>query len=267
MERMLEAFTTRVFRALSLAELKNMNQLRMNFPAIDLADDDKRVAVQVTSNASPAKIRKTIEKFEKTGVKSLNLCTKYDTLYIFGFCKLTEIPVPGYCRLMSTSTVVNHLIENADEDSIHDVLEAIHRHQSYSSLHPWNDKDSLEIVLNLINRNAIKHRMSCEGMLANMTTGLNEISELIGKGTVNRKERSKSISDFADDCIKQFLRDVMDNITSILAVVNASSRGGYVNVPFAGMQQIDLIKQRIADDASMIARQYGIKIHIATVGK
>lgn len=59
MERMLEALSIHMFRALSIGELVNKNQLRVNFPAIDLADDKKMIAVQVTSNASPAKINKT----------------------------------------------------------------------------------------------------------------------------------------------------------------------------------------------------------------
>ncbi|MCV5768178.1 hypothetical protein OFN22_32325, partial [Escherichia coli] len=76
--------------------------------------------------------------------------------------------------------------------------DAIRRHHDYTSLHPWSDKDSLEIILNIINRNAIKHRMSCEGSLSDMIAGLKEINEVITKGTIQRKQRSKSISDFKD---------------------------------------------------------------------
>ncbi|WP_446496019.1 hypothetical protein [Escherichia coli] len=65
------------------------------------------------------------------------------------------------------------------------MIDAIRRHHDYTSLHPWSDKDSLEIILNIINRNAIKHRMSCEGSLSDMLTGLKEINEVITKEQFN----------------------------------------------------------------------------------
>lgn len=40
-----------------MGELVNMNQIKVNFPAIDLADNKNMIAVQVTTNASPAKIK------------------------------------------------------------------------------------------------------------------------------------------------------------------------------------------------------------------
>ena len=60
MERMLEALCSQTFKAVEIGNFVNMNQIKVNFPAIDLADDEKSIAIQVTSNASPAKIKKTI---------------------------------------------------------------------------------------------------------------------------------------------------------------------------------------------------------------
>ena len=44
-------------------ELKNLNLLQMNFPAIDLADEEKGICVQVTSTEGRGKIEHTLEKF------------------------------------------------------------------------------------------------------------------------------------------------------------------------------------------------------------
>lgn len=44
-------------------ELKNLNLLQMNFPAIDLADEEKGICVQVTSTEGREKIEHTLEKF------------------------------------------------------------------------------------------------------------------------------------------------------------------------------------------------------------
>lgn len=86
MERIIESLTIFMFRALKMGELVNMNQIKVNFPAIDLADNKNMIAVQVTTNASPAKL-KTIESFEETNEIGESLKDKYSTLYIFGFVK------------------------------------------------------------------------------------------------------------------------------------------------------------------------------------
>ena len=60
--------------------LYNKNTERPNFPAIDLADDARRVCVQVTFDNSLSKINKTIETFVGTREK---LSEKYDRLVFF----------------------------------------------------------------------------------------------------------------------------------------------------------------------------------------
>ena len=45
MERIIESLTIFMFRALKMGELVNMNQIKVNFPAIDLADNKNMIAV------------------------------------------------------------------------------------------------------------------------------------------------------------------------------------------------------------------------------
>lgn len=269
MERMLEALTIHIFKALNLGNLVNKNLTSVNFPAIDLADEITKVAVQVTSNASPAKIKKTISAFEKEDKNGASLKSQYDKLYIFGFCKISKNEIlPEYCEVIGTEFIISELFDRADEESIQEVMNAVRRHQSYASLHPWEDKDSLEIVLNLINRNAIKHMMYCEGSVSDMTSGLNEISEIIGKGSVKGKERAKSISEFQDKKISKFLRQVLDDISSILAIVNQSKSTGsdFVCIQFEEREKINQLKRKIATQSSEIARNYKIPIQIGVLG-
>lgn len=267
MERMVEALTIFMFRALRMGELKNLNQIKVNFPAIDLADNTKMIAVQVTTNASPGKINKTITAFEKKNESGVSLKDKYSVLYIFGFCKASKHSVPSYCKLIDTSYLVGELCDNADEDMIHDMLDAIRRHQDYTSLHPWNDKDALEIILNVINRNAIKHRMICEGSLHDMLIGFNEINEVIGKGTIQRKQRSKSIADFKDQGMVKFLRGIMDDLSHIQAIINKSkvNNSDFVNISHEDMVRIDQLKIKIANDSSKIAKKNNIKVEIKVI--
>ena len=118
--------------------------------------------------------------------------------------------------------------------------------------------------MNTVNRNAVKHVTSCEGSVSKMTDGLNEISELIGKGSVNGKEKSKSINEFEDMRIVSFFRNIMDNISSIVAIVNKSKIGDvdFVAIDHEGMRRIDSLKQKIAIDSSEIAKLYAVPIDI-----
>ena len=58
-------------------KLQNMNWVRDNFPAIDLGDDDKRLAVQVTSTKTPDKVKNTLKRFFDHGLNK-----KYDRLIV-----------------------------------------------------------------------------------------------------------------------------------------------------------------------------------------
>ena len=61
------------------SNLRNLNvEEKKNFPGIDLADDQARVAVQVTSTASLEKIKDTIKTFHSHGLNQ-----KYDRLIIY----------------------------------------------------------------------------------------------------------------------------------------------------------------------------------------
>jgi len=51
-------------------------------------------------------------------------------------------------------------------------------------------RNCLEIVLNCIDRNAVKHRMDREGNYNKMVEGLTEITELISKGTIKGNQKA-----------------------------------------------------------------------------
>ena len=60
-------------------DLKNLNsEEEVNYPAIDLADENARVAIQITSTANSEKIKHTLEQFIK-----FKLYEKYDRLIVY----------------------------------------------------------------------------------------------------------------------------------------------------------------------------------------
>lgn len=63
--------------------LRNLNEdEKQNFPGIDLADDDKRVAIQVTADKSLDKVKDTLNKVIKHG-----LYKEYDRIIIYNLTK------------------------------------------------------------------------------------------------------------------------------------------------------------------------------------
>lgn len=60
------------------SNLRNLNREQSNFPGIDLADDNARIAVQVTATADIAKVKHTLEKFVSHGLEQ-----RYNRLIIY----------------------------------------------------------------------------------------------------------------------------------------------------------------------------------------
>lgn len=269
MSRLLEAMSMQFFKAVGIANLQSKNQIQVNFPAIDSADDqiDGGIAVQVTSVADAAKVKKTIEAFEKKNASGKSLKDTYAKLYIFGFCKTTKFKVTqNYCQVIGPDFFVNKLVDLDDEAAIQLIVDSIHHHIDYSSLHPHDDLDCLKIALGYISRNAVRHHMSCEGNIDAMTKGLDEISELIGKGTVNGKQKSKAQHEFNDQEIGRFLRHVLDQIGEIKAIINLSNNNGSVILDQQRMKSIDAHKNSIAKSAEKIAKSRNIDIKLAMIG-
>jgi len=263
MQRMVESFAIPAFRVVvNNCNLKNKNQIKVNFPAIDYADDKLKIAVQVTTNASPAKITKTIKAFEKHRPGG-SIRSSYDKLYIFGFCKASkETTTPDYCQVIDMSYIINELIDHAKEEEIEAIVTGIRRHDLYKSLHPWTDIECLKIILNCIDRDAIKHRMFSEGSVYDMTKGLKEISELISKGTINKKPKSKCIDDFFDQDIIDFLISTRNHISKITAIVNRSKlpTSDLVWLDQIKLKKIDNIKEEILIESNTISKNKNVGI-------
>jgi hypothetical protein len=263
MARLLESMSIQFFKAIGIPNLESKNQIRVNFPAIDAADDHAGIAVQVTSVADATKIKKTISVFEKKDADGKCLKDGYTTLYIFGFCKASKTAtIPGYCQVIGPDFFINKLIDFDDEEKVQAAIDSIRHHVDYSSIHPYDDIECLKIILSYVDRNAIRHYMCCEGSLDDMTKGLKEVSELIGKGTVNRREKSKALHEFSDQDIANFLREVLNQIGGITAIINHANEGGFVYLDQESMSAIDKRKQSITVSAQHIAAKYGITMSL-----
>jgi hypothetical protein len=261
--KLLEYMSIKLFGIIYGYNLINLNEIKVNFPAIDLADEKAGVSIQVTSNATAQKIKETIKTFENE-----KLYEKYHTLKIYGFCKANKKKrsLPGNYNVivMDTIDLVTKLISIHDESKVQEVIDTIRSHTDYSTIHPYDDLTCLELLLRTIDRNAIKHGMSCEGNYSDMVKGLIEITELITKGQINSKERSKPINNFSDQEIIKFMTGIKNKITKILAIINKNKRPDrdFICLSFDDMRNIDKIKIEIISSSNRISREKGLTIII-----
>jgi hypothetical protein len=251
METLIESIVKKFLNLTENLNLTRLELIKVNFPAIDLADDAAKVAVQVTTNAVRKKILKTIKTFE-----SFDLDKRYSRLIVLGFCSSEKIALSknGY-EIKDISDLVKTLVDIGNEEHIESIGQTIRMHNDYTRVHPYSDIDCLNILINTLDRNAIKHRMSSEGDYSAMVKGLNEITELISKGQINKKEKSKSIDDFFDNDIVDFMRNVRNDISEILAIVNKrkQKQSDFVCLYYNDMEEIDNLKLKIVERTNSIS--------------
>ena len=250
---LLEHLVRDVFTAVKGDRFRNLNnRLKVNFPAIDLGGIKSRTAVQVTINANKAKIEKTIRAFDAYKLKK-----DYDSLYVFGVKTSKHVKVDSsWCFLWDFDDVVDALRDTNDPFAVQGVVDAFRAHVDYTRLNPRDDVSCLRIILEWIDRNAVKHSMFCEGPYESMVKGFAEITEIIGRGTVDGRDKCKPMGQFADPTIRAFLGETKDSVSEILAIVNSASRNGNVELRMEQMHAIDSIKRRIIESSNRISVQF-----------
>jgi len=127
----------------------NLNKLRMNYPAIDLSHSHKKECVQVTSNLSKDKVRKTIEMFLKHKLEN-----EYDHLIIQGISEkktkeLSDIKYPNTLKvtLRNRTDIIIKLNEIDEIDNLKLITEFLGK-ETYSN--PYNEDKNFKLRLLMV---------------------------------------------------------------------------------------------------------------------
>ena len=91
-------------------KLKNMNDIYPNYPAIDLADDKRRISIQVTADNTLEKINRTFEVFKNS---KENLIERYDKVIFF----MTKGKLPKYDKRKIKNQGIDFKIIDYDDIS------------------------------------------------------------------------------------------------------------------------------------------------------
>jgi len=231
---------------------ENVNFLQHNYPAIDLVNKHKNIAVQVTTNADLRKVKKTIETYK---MHNLN----YTSLVIIGFVKATKKTLPNV--KIYTSDYLVKLAKQGTSNQKDDLYEILKRQIPWNSLSPLDDKLCYDIVFDVINRSAVRDYTICEGDFNKMVDGLYEIKEIITTGVIKGKSiRAKALVEYSDK-VKEQLREIEFNVSSIIQICNANKnkRGAdFVCLNQEETKQIDNLKEKIIKKSNELAKMLGI---------
>lgn len=231
---------------------ENINKIKHNYPAIDLANKTKNIGLQVTTNANLTKVKKTISTYQKHNLS-------YSKLIVIGFVKSTTKHPPNV--EVHGIEYLNNLVKHATENQLDAVYEIIKRKIPWSSLTPLSDKHCFDVVFDVINRSAVRDYTVCEGDFNKMSEGLYEVKEIITTGKVKNKNiRAKALSEYTED-IKNKLSEIEFHISEILQIcnLNRNSRSStFLCLTRDETDKIDHLKEQIILKTNKLAKQLNL---------
>ncbi|CAN5897369.1 hypothetical protein BH11BAC7_BH11BAC7_35910 [soil metagenome] len=231
---------------------KNVNSLQHNYPAIDLVNEAKDIAVQITTNADLAKVKKTIATFQKHKLK-------YSTLIVIGFVNATQSKIPNV-----TVYGFDYLLKLVKHSGIRQkdvIYEILKRQIPWNGLTPLDDKMCFDIVFDVINRSAVRDYTMCEGDFDKMAQGLFEIKEIITTGIIKDKSiRAKALVEYTDK-VKSKLSEIEFYVSSILQICNSNKNArdsDFLCLSREETDKIDEFKSLIIDKTNSIADSFNL---------
>lgn len=192
---------------------ENINSLKHNYPAIDLINKSKNVALQVTTNADLRKVKKTLETYTKHKIT-------YSNLIIIGFVKGTKSNVPNV-EIKGVKYLID-LAKYGTSNQKDEVYEILKKQIPWNSLSPMDDNMCFEVVFDVINRSAVRDYTVCEGDFDRMANGLSEVKEIITTGIIKGKDiRAKALVEYTGK-IRNQLSEIELYVSQIIQICNAN---------------------------------------------
>ena len=228
---------------------ENINSLKHNYPAIDLINKSKNIALQITTNADLRKVKKTLETYNRHKIV-------YSNLIVIGFVKSSKASVPKV-----EIKGVKYLIDlakfgsSAQKDEVYEILK---NQIPWTSLSPRDDKMSFEVVFDVINRSAIRDYTVCEGDFDKMANGLSEVKEIITTGVIKGKSiRAKALVEYTNKINIQ-LSEIEFYVSQIIQICNSNKNkrnSTFLCLSMNETDEIDNLKEKIINKTNKLAKE------------
>ncbi|QZX85158.1 SMEK domain-containing protein [Metapseudomonas otitidis] len=218
--------------------LQNLNHAEMNSAAIDLADTKLALAVQVTSQRSAAKIKKTLDVFVKNGLDA-----RYRTLKILIIGKRTgdykTVKVPsginfnGKFDVIDNDSIIAEISKksNAELKAIHALVVAETK-QGLSAAVPLRQTDA-EALLKLreyFDRPALQDKWIDEVSYKGFFETIDGLIELLNTGRWEGVLITKRRFDFQDPRLYDMLDVVYHKLRNLRSAFNIHLRSGEIDL-------------------------------------
>lgn len=229
---------------------ENVNNIRHNYPAIDLVNSKKDIALQVTTNADLRKVRKTIETYKKHNLS-------YSSLIVIGFVNATSSSLPNV-KVFQTDYLIE-LAKYGTSVQKDEIFEILQKRIPWNSLTPMDDKQCFNVVFDVINRSAVRDYTMCEGDFNKMADGLSEIKEIITTGKIKGKSiRAKALVEYTDKTNRK-LSEIEFDVSKILQICNSNKNNRNSNFLCLSRKEtddIDDLKQEIINKTNELALEF-----------
>lgn len=200
--------------------LENLNKGGVNFPAIDLGDKARRLSFQVTSEKSASKLQGSLDTFHRH-----KLDTDYDQVFFlilgkkqkkYSTVRSARITFDPKRHVLDIDDVIREA--SALRDLQLDNIVAIIKAAGLEVPRPQDsDEQAFRKLHSNFNRDALKHSWRQEGKYPRFEVALEELTELLGQGTLCGQRITKPIYQFAPDLYKD-LTAIKDALSELRAM-------------------------------------------------
>lgn len=231
----LEELIREVYSEAEGLNLVNANAIQTNYPAIDLIDDVKKVAIQVTNTANAAKVNHTIEQWTKAGKGSYRLVV----VGVVKGCRSKKVTVTTLAKLVAkTSTMPIGRLKS--------IVAILNKHIDPQTYTLTTDKACVSNLLDYLDRGAIRDLDQWEGSYDRMYASLEECKGYLISGQSEQYPVAvKPLSQYADE-IKNVLKAIEHDISRIMSICDRNrSMNQIISLQPADAQEIDNLKKQI----------------------
>lgn len=234
----LEELVREVYSESEGLNLINTNAIKSNYPAIDLVDDAKKVAVQVTNTANAKKVNHTVNQWAKAGKGGYSLVVV--GVVKGGSSRKKQVTVTTLAKLVAkTSTMPIARLTS--------VVAILKKHINPQTYTLTTDKACISNLLDYLDRGAIRDPDHLEGSYDKMYASLEECKGYLISGKSDKYPIAvKPLTQYRD-AIKKVLRAIEQDISRIMSICD-KNRGmdQIISLQPAQTAEIDNLKAEIS---------------------
>lgn len=240
-------------------DLTSANFPDRNFPAVDLHDVGRRLAVQVTVTCDTDKIVKTQDTFQRH-----QLNTQYDHLIFVGIksVKKSKYLAP-WAEQFTQSKLLN--LENLDLTQLWALDERLANSIAWHQFTEQSDRHCFDVVLGVLDRDAIRHMTHVEGNFEDMLEALQEIKQVINQGQVRGTRIQAKPLSLYDTPYVQLLEDIDIHVGRMASIVKRNLQP-YNFLPHPAADEVDRERRYLVDEVNNFCAANGHDRRLHTWG-